>query len=211
MKKLVLIIFILSLLSCKENKKIILNEEVSISIGKKEMLDDNSLLVELWFTNNSATNYLLPIFPNYVLVNRKKIFNPILGRIVTSDFTDSNDYKMNILLEDYTEKYLYKGFSHQSYKMAISKNYEQYANSLLFIPKKTKKRMFLIFNLYESCNDSSQKCNAIFYDDLSSIGLNIINDSENLKVLDSLMKKEKINYDVYIKPPYLKDSLFINK
>lgn len=210
MKKLLLIVFII-FLSCKENKKAIHNEEVSVNIGKKEMLDNNSLLVELWFANNSITNYLLPIAPNYMIENRKKIFKPVSGRIITSDFTDSNDYKMNILLEDCTEKYFYKGFSHQLYKMAVFKNYEEYTNSLLFIPKKTKKRMFLIFNLYESCNDSSQKCNAIFNDNLSRISLNIINDSGNLKVLDSLVKKEKIDYEVYIKSPYLKDSLFINK
>ncbi len=210
MRKLVTIIFII-FLGCKDNKKEIYSENISVNIAKKEMLDSNSLLVELWFTNNTATNYLIPIFPNYVLENRKKIFNPVFGQIITSDFTDNIDYKMNILLENYTERYLYKGSSHESYKMAVFADYEGYTNSVLFIPKKTKRKMFLIFNLYEKCNDTPQKCNAIFYDDSSRINLDIIDNSENIKALDSLLKKEKINYIIYNKDFILKDSLFVNK
>jgi len=206
-----MLIILIVCLSCKDDQKINRNEEVSVYIGKKDMLDNNSLMIELWFSNNSDINYLLPVSPTYMLENRKKLFNPVFGRIITSDFTDSNDYKMNFLLDDYTEKYSYKGFSRQSYKMAIYKDYEGFANSLLFISKKTKKRMFLIFNLYESCNDSPQKCNGIFYDNLSKINLSIIDYPNNFKILDSLLEKEKIDYQVYRKLPYLKDSLFINK
>ncbi|MEA1850505.1 MULTISPECIES: hypothetical protein [unclassified Chryseobacterium] len=210
MRRIVTIIFII-FLGCKDTKNEIYKDNISVNIAKKEMLDSNSLLVELWFTNNSTTNYLIPIFPNYMLENRKKLFNPVFGQIITSDFTDNIDYKMNILLENYTERYLYKGASHESYKMAVFADYEGYANSVLFIPKKTKRKMFLIFNLYENCNDTPQKCNAIFYDDVSRISFNIINQSENIKALDSLLKKEKIDYTIYNKDLILKDSLFINK
>ena len=52
-------------------------------------------------------------FSDYKLENRKKIFNPVFGRIITSDFTDMNDYKIKFLLENYAEKYSYKGFSRE--------------------------------------------------------------------------------------------------
>ncbi len=209
MKKLI-VIFIL-FFNCKENKDKISKEGILVSICKKEMLDNNSLIVELQFDNNSENNYLLPISPEYILENRKKKFNPVFGRIISSDFTYSNDYKMNLLLEDYTGKYLYKNFSHQSYKMAVNKDYEGYANSLLFIPKKTKKSFFLIFNIYESCNDNLKKCNGIFYENLSKINLKIINHPENFETLDSMLEKQKMDYLLYRKSLYLKDSLYINK
>ncbi len=205
-----MIIFIF-FLSCKENKNLIKNSEVLIDIGKKEMLNHNSLLLELRFNNSSDTNYILPISPNYILKNNKKIFNPVFGHIIASDFTDNIDYKMNFLLEDYTEKYFYNDFSHEEFKLAVQKDYEGYKNSLLFLPKKTKKKIFLIFNLYENCNDSPQNCNGIFFDNLSKVDLSIINNSYNFKILDSLLKKEKLTYTIYNKNLVLKDSLFINK
>ena len=209
MRKIIIIILIF-LFSCKENKKQIQNE-IIVSIGKKDMLKSNSLLIELNFNNNSEINYLLPITPDYILENKKKMFNPVFGHIITSDFTDINDYKIKFLLENYTEKYYYKGFSHEAYKLAIQKYFEGYMNSLLFLPKKSKKRIFLVFNLYEYCNDSLKKCNGIFNDDMSKINLSIIDYPDQLKILDSLLKKEKINYKIYKKKPYFKDALLINK
>ncbi len=94
--------------------------------------------------------------------------------------------------------------------MAVYKDYEGYTNSLIFIPKKTEKKMFLIFNLYEPCKDSFRKCHGVFHDDLSKIIVGI-RDADDIKVLDSLLKKEKIDYNIYRKSLYLKDSLFINR
>lgn len=212
MRNLILIISFV-LFSCKEDRRIIQNE-ISVNIGKKNMLDNNSLLIELYFNNNSETNYLLPISSDYKLENRKKIFNPVFGRIITSDFTDMNDYKIKFLLENYAEKYSYKGFSRESYKMAVYKDYEGYTNSLLFIPKKTKKRMFLIFNLYDSCNDDPKKCYGIFQDKLSKIKFDVFSKNQNtsaIHLIDSLLKENKLNYKIYNKPIYFIDSLLINK
>lgn len=140
----------------------------------------------------------------FFLDNDVKILQSIPSQIITSDFTNNFDYKQEFLLQEFTEKELYKGFSHQVYKMAILKNFEEYSNSLFFIPKNSKRELFLAFN------DYTYHHNEIFNDKFTKIKMNHYT-KEDVTTIDSMINYHKLNYTIYRKNIYLNDSLYINK
>ncbi len=208
-KTVLILMFFILFQSCNKNKEYLHNKEISISIENKEMLNDNSLLVKLNFTNTTKTNFLIPITSNYRLENRRT-FNPIFSNIVTSDFTNINNgnYKIDFLINDFNEKILFKGVSHDAFKMAILKNYESYSNSLLFLPKETKCSVYITFNNYTNCK-SIKNCNAIFQNKHTKILFDEY-DKNVIKTIDSLVKKNNLDYKIYTNKIFLLDSLYIN-
>jgi hypothetical protein len=206
MRKFILIILLsFFVLSCNEKEK----KHIEICVESKQQLNSHCLLVKLIIKNNGNKNYLIPITPTFYLDNNKKMLQSIPSQIITSDSTNNLDSKMEFLLQEFTEKRLYKGFSNQVYKMAIMKNYEEYSNSLFFFPKNSKREIFLVFNNYQYCDNKSD-CNKIFNDEDTKIRFDNYID-ENVKNIDSLIAYNKLNYVIYKKNIYLKDSLYINK
>lgn len=192
-------------LTCKERKK----EDIEIYIEKKEQLNSHCLQIKLTIKNNSKQNYLVPVSPEFFLDNDMKIVQAIPSKIITSDFANNYDDRQEFVLQEFTEKKRYKGFSHQVYKMAISKYYEEYSNSLFFIPKNSERELVLAFNDY-SYHNSADNRNEIFNDKFTKIKMNHYA-KEDVITIDSLMSYNKLNYTVYRKNIYLKDSLYINK
>jgi hypothetical protein len=199
----VIILFSFFIASCNNKEK----EGVEIYIEKKQQLNNHCLLVKLIIKNNDNKNYLIPITPTFYLDN--KMLQSIPSQIITSESTNKLDSKMEFLLQEFTEKRLYKGVSHEAYKMAIMKNYEEFSNSLFFFPKNSKREIFLAFNNYQSCDNKSY-CNKIFNDENTKIRFDNYMEEE-IKNIDSLITYNKLNYVIYKKDIYLKDSLFINK
>jgi len=200
----VIILFSFFIPSCNNKEK----EGVEIYIEKKQQLNNHCLLVKLIIKNNDNKNYLIPITPTFYLENNKKTLQSVRSQIITSDSTNNLDGRMDFLLQEFTEKRLYKGFSHQVYKMAIMKNYEEYSNSLFFFPKNSKREIFLVFNDYQYCDTSN--CNKIFNDNLTKIRIDHYT-KEDVTTIDSLINYNKLKYMVYRKNIYLDDSLYINK
>lgn len=192
--------FFFFVLSCNKKEK----EGVEIYVEKKQQLNSHCLLVKIIIKNNDKKNYLIPIGPNFYLDNDKKMLQSIPSQIITSDFITFDDRK-DFMLQEFTEKNLYKGFSHEAFKMAILKNYEEYANSLFFIPKNSKRELFLAFNNYNTHNR-----NEIFSDKFTKIRIDHYV-KEDVKTIDSLINYNKLKYILYRKNIYLNDSLYINK
>ncbi|GAA4166989.1 hypothetical protein GCM10022217_41590 [Chryseobacterium ginsenosidimutans] len=204
MRKFSLIILLLIfVLSCNEKEK----KDIEICVESKQQLNSHCLLVKLIIKNNGNKNYLIPITPTFYLDN--KMLQSIPSQIITSDSTNKLDSKMEFLLQEFTEKRLYKGISHEAYKMAIMKNYEEFSNSLFFFPKNSKREIFLAFNNYQYCDNKSY-CNKIFNDENTKIRFDNYT-NEDVKSIDSLINYNKLNYVIYKKNIYLKDSLYINR
>ncbi|AZA47443.1 hypothetical protein EG346_04260 [Chryseobacterium carnipullorum] len=203
-KIILIILFSFFCLSCNKKEK----EGVEIYMEKKQQLNSHCLLVKIIIKNNDKKNYLIPIGPNFYLDNDKKMLQSIPSQIITSDFITFDDRK-DFMLQEFTEKNLYKGFSHEAFKMAILKNYEEYANSLFFIPKNSKRELFLAFNDYMYHNNTHNR-NKIFSDKFTKIRVNNYA-KEDVKNIESLIKHNKLNYIMYRKNIYLNDSLYINK
>lgn len=204
MRKIILIIlFSFFFLSCNKREK----EDIEIYVEKKQQLNNHCLLIKLIIKNNAKQDYLIPITPIFFLDNNK-IFPSIPSQIITSDFITFDDRK-DFMLQEFTEKNLYKGFSHEAFKMAILKNYEEYANSLFFIPKNSKRELFLSFNDYMYHNNTHNR-NTIFSDKFTKIRVNNYA-KDNVKSIESLIKHNKLYDMIYKKNIYLDDSLYINK
>lgn len=203
MRKIILVmLFFFFVLSCNKKEK----EGVEIYMEKKQQLNSHCLLVKIIIKNNDKKNYLIPIGPNFYLDNDKKMLQSIPSQIITSDFITFDDMK-DFMLQEFTEKNLYKGFSHEAFKMAILKNYEEYANSLFFIPKNSKRELFLAFNNYMY---NTHNRNEIFSDKFTKIRI-VHYVKEDVKTIDSLINYNKLKYILYRKNIYLVDSLYINK
>lgn len=204
MRKIILIIlFSFFCLSCNKREK----EDIEIYVEKKQQLNNHCLLIKLIIKNNTKQDYLIPITPIFFLDNNK-IFPSIPSQIITSDFKANPDDRQEFMLQEFTEKNLYKGFSHQVFKMAILKNYEEYSNSLFFIPKNSSKELFLAFNDY--MYDNTHNRNKIFSDKFTKIRIDHYV-KDDIKTIDSLINYNKLKYILYRKNIYLDDSLYINK
>ncbi|WP_370901598.1 hypothetical protein [Chryseobacterium gossypii] len=216
-KKYVFLLGILFLnLSCY--KKELYENEISVSIVKKEKIDNNSLLITLLFKNASDMNYALSIFPEYYLVKSKGgviyhgnidgggLMN-ITGKIVSSDFADHivDWEKGSKLLSTFYRKafFNYKGADDYLFCFA-GNNFEAFSSGLLFIPKKSERKIIICFNSYKINNET-------LYDKNTRVAANWDLFEPRAKILDSLLKKEKINYMVYNRNLVLKDLLFINR
>jgi len=198
-------------LSCNDPK---LNKnEISVSVIKKEKLDKNSLMLTILFKNTSDKNYAFSVFPEYYLVKTKsgligyEDVGKIKGKIVSSDFADQMEdwEKGSMLLNTFYRKtgYDYKEADKQLFNFAMHDS-ESYSSYILLLPKKSERKMIICFNSYKVNNKT-------LFDKKSRISANWEFFEPRAKILDSLLKKEKINYHVYDKNPFLKDSLFINK
>lgn len=204
-KIILVILFSFFVLSCNKREK----ETIEIFVEKKQQLNNHCLLIKLIIKNNTKENYLVPITPIFFLDNSKKKLQSIPSQIITSDFTINLDDRQEFLLQEFTKKKLYKGFSRQAYKMAILKNYEEYSNSLFFIPKNSKRELFLTFNDYTSKNDIHNS-NEIFSAEFTKIRIDKYG-KEDFKTIDSLINYNKLNYILYRGDIYFNDSLYINK
>ncbi|MDR6547606.1 hypothetical protein J2810_003691 [Chryseobacterium rhizosphaerae] len=208
-----ILFFILSCNQEKPNKN-----QISASVIKKQKLDRNSLLLTLLFKNDSEKNYALSIFPEYYLVKSKGgiiyygnidgggLMN-ITGKIVSSDFADQMEdwEKGSKLLNTFYKKtrYNYKEADKHLFSFAMH-DYQAYASYILFLPKKSERKMIICFNSYKVNNET-------FYDKNTRVAADWEFFAPRAKILDSLLKKEKIDYTVYDRNIVLKDSLFINK
>jgi hypothetical protein len=189
------------------------NRNIEISLQKKEKIDHNSLLITLLFKNSSDQNYALSIFPEYYLVKTKKglIYSDdvgkIRGKIVSSDLADEMEdwEKGNRVLFSFCKKTLFNYKNSESdFSSFLTSRDDLFSNYVLFLPKKSEKRIIICFN-------SNKMNNKTFNEKNSRISADWEFYEPRAKVLDSLLKSEKIDYMVYDKKIFLKDSLFINK
>ncbi len=204
-----LILFLPLLLNCSSNEKFKDKNDIMIKIEKKEMLDDNNLIVTLSFKNNSNKNYVIPNYLGYYIVHimqeniQYDAPGKIGGKIIASEFSNNLDDKHLKLLNLYYVNTFYKDDKCNKLSDFISFNELTYTSSLLFLPYNTHRKIIIVFNAnYYNKNTLNNKSSRI------SLGLDF---PKNFKILDSLLKKEKINYSIYDKSSILKDTLFINK
>lgn len=209
LNKLLFYFFIVqSFIGCSK-EKIDKRNDIEIGIVKKERLDDNNLLLTISFKNHSNKNYVIPNYFGYYLVhsmdgNKKyDASGKIGGKIITSEFYEKLDDKWLKLLYLYYNNTFYKKDKCNKLSDVISFNDLTYTSSILFLPHETERRITLVFNGHDFNQDTFTNKNTRL-----SLGLDL---SNNFKILDSLLKKEKIDYTIYNKDLILKDSLFINK
>ncbi len=159
----------------------------------------------------------MPVYPEYNLVKSKggiinygnidggSLMN-ISGKIVSSDFADQMEdwEKGSKLLSTFYRKtyFNYKGADEHLLSFAMHDS-EAYSSCILFLPKKSERKMIICFNSYKINNGT-------LFDKKTRVSVDWESYEPRMKILDSLLKKENINYTVYRKIPYLKDSLLIN-
>lgn len=212
-KTILLLMSFFFIFSCNKMKEDLNNRNIEISLQKKEKIDHNSLLITLLFKNSSDQNYALSIFPEYYLVKTKKglIYSDdvgkIRGKIVSSDLADEMEdwEKGNKVLFSFCKKTLFNYKNSESdFSSFLTSRDDLFSNYVLFLPKKSEKRIIICFN-------SNKMNNKTFNEKNSRISADWEFYEPRAKVLDSLLKSEKIDYMVYDKKIFLKDSLFINK
>lgn len=205
-KNIILILSLFFLQSCNKNKRE--DSELTISVENMQRLNKHSLLVKLVMKNNSNVNYLLPISPKFYLTN-KKLFPSIGSQVIASDSKTDLNENIQYVLQEFTEKKIYSGFSHEAYKLAVAKNFEEYLNSLFFISKNSKKEIYIVFNNYSSCG-KIENCNQIFSDKLTKIRVDDYT-KKDIETIDSLIMNNKLDYVIYNKKIDLIDSLYLTK
>ncbi|UKB85671.1 hypothetical protein LF887_08625 [Chryseobacterium sp. MEBOG06] len=212
-KTILLLMSCFFLFSCNKLKEDLNNRNIEISLLKKDKIDHNSLMTTLLFKNNSDQNYALSIFPEYYLVKTKKglIYSDdvgkIRGKIVSSAFADEiEDWeKGNRILFSFCKKTLfnYKN-SENDFSNFLNSRDDLFSNYVLFLPKKSERRIIIFFN-------SNKMNDKTFNEENARISADWEFYEPRAKVLDSLLKKERVDYKVYDRDLILKDSLFINK
>lgn len=208
LNKLILSFLILLLISCSKEKRE-KNNDIKIRIVKKEEIDENNLIITFLFKNNSVNNYVIPNYLGYYLVhtmNENKQYDApgkIRGKIVSSEFSDKLDERYLKLFYLYYSNTFYK--TDQCNKLSDFNNFNDltYTSSLLFLPHNSERKIMLVFNAANFNRETFDN-----YNTRVSLSLDLTN---NFKTLDSLLKKERIDYKVYDRDLILKDSLFINK
>lgn len=125
------------------------------------------------------------------------------GKIISSEFSDRLDEKYLKLFYLYYSKTFFKDDECNKLSDFINDNDLTYTSSLLFLPQNSERKITLIFNAHDFNQNT-------FYNQNTRISLSM-DTSDNFKVLDSLLKKEKINYTVYDRSFFLKDSIYINR
>jgi hypothetical protein len=85
-------------------------------------------------------------------------------------------------------------------------NFEGFVHSLLFMPKRSKQKLIIWFHAFDinqhTLINEKSRISAFPHEQEGFVNLNKI---------DSLLKINNFDYQVYRKFPYLKDSLFVNK
>ncbi|MGS0747500.1 hypothetical protein [Halpernia sp. GG3] len=204
MKRIILIVLSLFFVqSCNRKEE----AEVQISVANRQQLNNHCLQIKLIIKNNTKENYLIPIGPKFYLDNEKILYS-VPSQIITSDISKTND-KRDFVLQEFTEKNIYKYLARNVYKMMISQNYEEYSNYLFFIPKNSNKELYLVFNNYQYCNEMDN-CNEIFSHKSTKIRVDSYT-KKDIDYIDSLIKINKLDFTIYKKQPYLEDSLFVNR
>lgn len=201
--------FFAFLLICCSTKKIDENNIIKTSIIKKQKIDENNLIITFSFKNNSKNNYIIPNYLGYYLVHTMKenrmydAPGKVRGKIISSEFSDTLDEKYLKLFYLYYSNTFYK--DDQCNKLSDFNNFNNltYTSSLLLLPHNSERKITLVFNANKFNRET-------FHDKNARISLSL-DLAHNFKILDSLLKKEKINYKIYDRDILLKDSLFINK
>lgn len=219
MKNIILLFIIISLLiGC--SKKVEKIEELSVKILNYNKVDSINSYCTLLFENNTHKNYVLPASSQIYLVSTKKgivgyhDLGKIEGKIVSSDFVDyagganSNEsVKVQQLIHQFYKEVVfgYDKSGNDLEKYGYYK-FENMVSSLLFMPKRSKQKVIVWFHALDiNQHTLTNKKSRI------SIFSNEQEDPVSLNKIDSFLNADKLNYQVYRKVPYLKDSLFINK
>lgn len=213
---ILLVIAIFSLISC--NKKEEKMEEIKVEILSYKKIDSTNSYCTLSFENSSFKNYVLPSSGRIYLVSTKNGIvsyddkGKIEGKIVSSDFVDyaggansDESVKVQQLINKYFEAIWPSTID---LDQLWNNDFEGFVHSLLFMPKKSKQKVIIWFHAFDINQHTLTNKNS---------RISIISDEQEpqyplyLKKIDSLLKVYNFDYEVYKKPPYLIDSLFINK
>ncbi|WP_300691567.1 hypothetical protein [Chryseobacterium sp.] len=208
LNKLILFFLTLLLISCSK-EKLEKNSDIKMSMVKKEKIDENNLIITLLFKNNSLNNYVIPNYLGYYLVhtmNENKQYDApgkIGGKIISSEFSEKLDERYLKLFYLYYSNTFYQ--NDQCNKLSDFNNFNNliYKSSLLFLPHNSERKITLVFNATNFNRETFEN-----YNTRVSLSLDL---TKNFKTLDSLLKRERIDYKVYDRDLILKDSLFINK
>lgn len=205
LNKLILSFLTLSLISCSK-EKVEKNSDIKISIVKKEKIDENNLIITFLFKNKSVNNYVIPNYLGYYLVNIMKenkqydASGKIGGKIISSEFSDKLDASYLKLFYLYYSNTYYKN---DPCNKLSDFNGLAYTSSLLFLPHNSERKISLVFNATNFNRET-------FYGQNTRVSLSL-DLTNNFTILDSLLKRERIDYKVYNRNLILEDSLFINK
>lgn len=219
MKNTILLIIAISfLIGCKKQAEKI--EELSIKILSYKKVDSANYYCVLSFENNSPKNYVLPARSQIYLLSTKNgivgyhDLGKIEGKIVSSDFVDyageanSNEsVKVQQLIHQFYKETV---FSYDKSGNDLEKygwyRFENMVSSLLFMSKNSKQKVVVWFH----ASDINQNT-LINKESRVSVFSSEQEDSGNFHKIDSLLKIHKLDYRVYGKLPFLKDSLLVNK
>lgn len=219
MKNTILFIIAISfLIGCKKQAEKI--EELSVKILSYKKVDSTNYYCVLSFENNSTKNYVLPAQSDIHLVSTKSgivgyhDLGKIEGKIVSSDFVDyagranSNEsVKVQQLIHQFYKETL---FSYDKSGDDLEKygwyRFENMVSSLLFMPKNSEQKVIVWFHAFDINQNT-----LINKESRVSVFSSEQEDYRNFNKIDSLLKITKLNYKVYRKLPYLKDSLLVNK